>query len=260
MENKFDKYFNKKDIKWHSYEIGVYHISAVGCGHGDLEPTDHYGPCLRSTYWDYYDPPNRSLETEGNFRMGNILHKKAQKIYKHNNPNSVVEFPVVLTFERDGTPVEIRGSVDLIDFNKKMAIDLKTSSMFSHPTSPYEYNPTYVDQVALYTYMLNTFVFLPKFFHPKEAMITYLKKHNLTTNEQNFDYDWDEMDTKFNEFMDRVFYLHECLTIVSRLPPLAEPQKWCKLCPYLEYCLEHGDLEPVMQKNGKKVKYYVKAK
>lgn len=251
MENKFEKYFIKKDTEWHSYKIGEYHVSAVGCSHQDLEPEEHYGPCLRSTALDYTDPIEKTIETKGNLKMGNMLHKKSQSVYKHNNPNSVIEFPLKFKHKRGDIEIETRGSVDIIDFEEKSIPDLKSSSMFTHPSSPYEFNPTHVSQERIYTHQLTELVFRPTFFMPEILRTTYLKKHNMTASELDEIYSKDKCEADFEDFLDRCFYLDKCLR--KGILPEAEPHKWCKLCPRLGFCMEKGDIIEV--KEGRKKRY-----
>jgi len=255
LDNQFEKYFIKKDTEWHSYKIGEYHVSAVGCSHQDLEPEEHYGPCLRSTYWDYLDPVEKELSGKGNLRMGNILHGIVQDIYKESYPACSIEFPILLTFsdEISGEDLKIRGSVDILDFNGEdpFVLDLKTSSMFTFPSSPYDLNPTYKTQVILYTYMLRNFILKKEYFDPKKVMVVFIKKHNAETVELEIKYNDEMYSGYYYDFIARMTYLHECL--IKKKVPVAEPHRWCKLCPYLEYCMEKGDIIEV--KEGRKKRY-----
>ena len=154
-ENKYRKYYYEIDTEWHENKIGTYHVSGIGNSHKDLDPWEHAGPCLRDTYWDYLDPIEDNDETAGNFHIGKILHEIIQDIYKHNVPNSIIEFPIVIKHN----DITIKGSVDIIDFDKEAIIDIKTASMFTFPSSEYDYNPTYVSQVSIYSALLSYWVF-----------------------------------------------------------------------------------------------------
>lgn len=246
MSNKFKKYFDEVEEKeWHEYKIGTYHISAVGNSHKDRSPQEHYGPCLRSTFWNYKDPEDKDDKGLGNLRMGNILHRVAQEIYKKNNPNSVIEFPIVVKMG----DITIKGSVDIIDFEDKAIVDLKTASLFTFPSSEYDYNPTYLTQVKVYSAFLEYHVFNPETFKIEILRVVYIKKHNLEVLEMDIDNEWEDVANAYADFVDRVSYLHMCLT--STVVPDAEPHKWCKFCPYLEYCLEKEDLKPHVDSKGK---------
>ena len=262
MSNEYEKYWVINEKEWHENEIGIYHISAVGISHQDLEPEEHSGPCLRNKYFVYLEGENHNLATTGNFKMGNYLHAEAQEIYKKNHPNSVGEFPIVYELDSKGNEfwgieeeeeeyIIIKGSVDIVDFDIQINPDLKTASMFTFPSSEYDMSPTYMTQVTLYTYILNEFVFRPTWYRAESLMIVYFKKHNLTTLEQFKKYS-DEMGKEvYDEFIRRVRFLHNCL--MDREVPDAEPNKWCKYCPKLDYCLEEGDI--VLVKEGRKKRY-----
>lgn len=249
MKNRYKKYFIEKEGEWHEYEIGIYHVSSIGNTHEGINPQEHYGPCLRATYWEYLDPEERDDESTGNFRMGEILHEIAQKIYKKNHPNSVIEFPIIY---RLTTNILIKGSVDIIDFVKKAVIDLKSASLFTFPSSEYDYNPTYISQVKIYTAMLNYWIFQEEYFKPELLRIVYMKKHNLETVELDQDCDWDDIAESYTDFIERVIYLDKCLRELKE--PIAEPHKWCKFCPILERCLEQKDIIA-----GKKKNTYIRA-
>jgi hypothetical protein len=249
MENKFEKYFKKKDGEWHNYKIGVYHVSAIGCTHQNLEPEEHYGPCLRSTYYDYVETVEKN---EGAFKIGNILHEHVQDVYKKNEPASIVEFPIKLKTDIAEIEIEIRGSVDLIDMaDEPYIIDLKTSSMYTFPSGKYDLNPTYETQVILYTFILRDRIFKKEFFNPDKVIITYIKKHNLETIELDSDYDDEKGAEYYKDFLERISYLHECL--ITEELPVAEPHKWCKYCTHLSECLERGDLVETKQGRKKRI-------
>lgn len=251
MINEFKKYWTIREKDWHEYKIGTYHISAIGVSHQDLEPEEHSGPCLRDKYFTYLAGEEHSIETEGNFYLGNLLHREAQAIYKKNHPNSTSEFPLVYNIDSNGEPLEIRGSVDIIDFNIQSNPDLKTASMFTFPKSEYDTSITYLTQVNLYTYILKEMVFRPSWYLPLFLRIVYFKKHNLYTIEQDQPYYEKEGESIYLEFIERVCYLDDCLK--NGQVPDAEPMKWCKYCHKLEYCLESGDIIKV--KDGRKTRY-----
>lgn len=249
MKNLYEKYWVINEKDWHEYKTGTYHVSAIGVSHQDLEPEEHSGPCLRDKYFVYLEGENHSIETQGNFGLGNLLHAEGQEIYKKNNPNSVSEFPLVYNIDNNGEPLEIRGSVDIIDFNIQANPDLKTASLFTFPKSEYEVSPTYEAQVTIYTHILAEFVFRPSWYLPNFIRIISIKKHNLYTIEQ--DKEITDAKKTYDEFIERVQYLDDCLK--KREVPDAEPMKWCKYCHKLEYCLEKGDVIKV--KDGRKTRY-----
>ena len=251
MKNEYEKYWLIDEKEWHENEIGIYHISAVGISHQDLEPEEHSGPCLRSKYFVYLEGENHNQASIGNFYMGNLLHAESQGIYKKNHPNSVGEFPIVYKIAEGGEDITIKGSVDIVDFDIQINPDLKTASMFTFPSSEYDTSPTYMTQVTLYTYILNEFVFRPSWYRAESLMIVYFKKHNLTTLEQLKKYTDDIGKSVYDEFIWRVRFLHNCL--MDREVPDAEPNKWCKYCHKLEYCLEEGDI--ILVKEGRKKRY-----
>ena len=246
MENKYKKYFELVGKEWHDHKIGTYHVSAVGNSHADIDPQEHYGPCLRSTYWDYLDPVENDEKSEGNFKMGDFLHEIAEANYKKNHPNSVNEFPIVLKISKD---VTIKGSIDIIDFDDKIVLDFKSSSMFTFPSSEYDYNETYLSQVRIYTALLEYWIIKDTYFKPEKLRVVYIKKHNLETVELDILYDWEEVAEAYGDFLERVKYLDNCLR--NKKEPEAEPHKWCKFCPRLEKCVEQKDIIEI--KKGKYV-------
>lgn len=251
MENKFHEYWVIDEKPWHEYHEKIYHISAIGVSHQDLEPEESSGPCLRDKYFVYLEGENHSDETKGNFKLGNYLHAENQRIYKLNTPNSVSEFPLIYKIMNGERELTIKGSVDIIDFDIQANPDLKTASLFTFPKSEYETKITYMTQVSLYTYILKELVFRPSWYLPKFLRIVTFKKHNLYTLEQDQPYYEEEGEAIYLEFLDRVRYLDDCLR--DREVPRAEPHKWCKYCHKLEYCLEKGDIIKV--KDGRKTRY-----
>lgn len=242
MTNKYREYFDKQEVEWHSRQIGVYHVSQIGNSHKDKNPQDHYGPCLLSTYEDYQQPEEKDLHSTGNLAMGTLLHKVVQKRYKKNHPNSVIEFPIIVYFSN----LKVMGSVDIIDFNRKAVMDIKTASLFTFPGSEYDYNPTYMSQIMIYTGLLKLFVFNNDFFTPEELVAIYVKKHNLEVLETSIDYDWEKVMAAYANFRDRCEYLDECLR--EEVEPEAEPHKWCKFCPRLKRCLLEGRIKKGLKK------------
>jgi hypothetical protein len=241
--NKYREYFLKEETEWHSREIGVYHVSQIGNSHKELDPQKHYGPCLLSTYEDYKNPEERDLLSTGNLAMGTLLHKVVQKRYKKNHPNSVIEFPIVLDYQG----IRIMGSVDIIDFDRKAVMDIKTASLFTFPGSEYDYNPTYISQVKIYTALLELFVFGNKFFVPEELVVIYVKKHNLEVLETPIDYNGEDIMDSYDDFYNRCIYLDECLQ--TGVEPEAEPHKWCKFCSRLSRCKAEGRIKQGLKKN-----------
>ena len=102
IENKFREVWHPEyfyeEVDWHEKIIGVYHISGIGCGHADIDPDEHSGPCLRQVWWDYTHPIPHNQETEGNFEMGSDLHEKWQKIVKKWRPGSFCGLNALLLF------------------------------------------------------------------------------------------------------------------------------------------------------------------
>ncbi|MHA1795249.1 MAG: CRISPR-associated protein Cas4 [Promethearchaeota archaeon] len=249
MENVFLKYFPLKNESWHEYEIGIYHVSEIGCSHDNLEPEEHYGPCLRKTYMIYQDilrdeDPSRS----GIFEIGKIIHEIIQREYIEGH-NAVFEFPLILNINDE---ITIKGSVDLLEFKPDMVIDIKTASDYTFPRSKYDFSPTYEDQIYIYTYILKNFVFKDNYFNPTILRLIYVHKHNLRTIEIDIPYIPKKAKEKFEDFIERAKKLHECLK--NKTPPDAEPQKWCKYCPYLQDCINENQ---IVEKEGKK-KCYIK--
>lgn len=237
MINNYRKYYYEVDKDWHENRVGVYHVSSIGNSHKELDPHEHSGPCLRETFKGYIDPVENDDKKEGNFHIGRILHKIIQEIYKHNVPNSSIEFPIIIQLASD---IQIKGSIDIIDFDKTAVIDIKTSSMFTHPSSEYDYNPTHTSQISIYSGLLMGYVFKLKYFTPKLIQMVYTKKHNLETAELDIDVDKEDIKNALHEFIERVIYLDNCLTKFRT--PVAEPHKWCKFCRHLDFCKEEGDI------------------
>lgn len=253
MENKIDKYFDtREDETWHDYLIGEYHVSSVGLDHSNLEPEEHYGPCIRHTYFQYKVPVEKNGRVDGALLMGKIIHREIQTYRKKTNPNMVVEFPMTV-YTKDG--LTVKGSIDMIEFDPIVIVDIKTASDYTFPTSEYDINPTYSSQVKLYTGYLYNVIFNADYFFPEIMRITTVRKRNLETIEQDLPITEDEWDERFDEiippFEDRVSKLHYCL-MHDKIPD-AEPHKWCKYCPNLEFCMERGDIVEVKEGRSKRL-------
>jgi len=264
--NEFKIYWHPDKMEWHQNIKGIYHISSIGCNHQHLDYDEHYGPCLRSTYWDYTDPIHDSDETEGNKEMGTETHEKLQKIIKAWKPNCVIEKPLAKIFERDGRKILLVGSIDveyhhLFDLKKddtttkkNISIwDIKTTSIFTEPKGKYDKNSTHFDQTALYGAFDMLFDLHPEHNIIVKLKIIYVVKHNKRTLTQRMKFDPTEAVDKFADCVDRAFYLDECLE--KGEVPVAEPQNWCKICKYLDRCKKCGDVEEILK--GKKVKKMV---
>ena len=55
MENKYEQYWERPDVDWHEKIPHHYHVSAVGVDHSDLDAKQHYGPCLRQSFYNIVD-------------------------------------------------------------------------------------------------------------------------------------------------------------------------------------------------------------
>lgn len=261
MNNEYQKYWKAEPRDWHENIIGIYHISRVGCSHQDMKYDEHSGPCLRETYWDYTDSLPNSDETEGNFDMGKDIHKRLQEIIKEWKPNTVIEDPLAKIFEKGGQKILITGSIDVLykhlfdlikdtaKTKKKISIwDIKSASQYTMPKSKYDKSPTHFDQVDIYAIMKILFDLHPDHNEIKRVKIIYVSKHNKRTITQRNKFKLDEAMDKFVDFIERAFYLHNCLN--NEIVPIPEPHKWCKFCKYLKRCIEQGDVKPIMK--GKK--------
>lgn len=253
MDNKVESYFEisgDDEKNWHRNVIGEYHVSSIGLSHADLEPEEHYGPCLRATYFNYKNNNDMDLNNKGNVTMGKILHEHVQRIYKERHPNSIIEFPIFINYDED---IKILGSVDILVFgngiDEDMVIDIKSASMYTFPSSKYDYNATYISQIKIYAGYLIDEIFKDEYFNPQIGRIVYIKKHNLETIEMDFQLK--DLDLIIDEFEDRVEKLHDCL--INNVVPDAEPHKWCKYCPNLEYCLENEDVMEIKEGRKKRI-------
>ncbi len=230
QKNHYNEFWINKPKAVHEYEIGTYHVSQVGNSHSDMEDNEHSGPCLRQGYYQYLNPAERRDETIGNFHIGNILHEKIQEILKLNNPAVINEFPLRIWLD----DIIISGSVDSVSFSKKgiHIIDFKTASQYTLPKGKYDKNVTHFTQVYIYAGLLSQVVKLPIV----DISIVYINKHNLATFKQTEKYNKDKALEIYEDFIERCFYLHNCLT--KKELPIAEPMKWCKYCDYKEICKE----------------------
>ena len=86
--------------------------------------------------------------------------------------------------------------------------------------------------------------------------LIYINKHNLATYEQTEKYDSEKGEAIFKDFLERCFYLDECLK--RKAVPVAEPMKWCKYCDYRERCVKQGDVEAIRNKKGNVIGLKVK--
>lgn len=244
MKNLYHKYWIKVPREVHTYEIGTYHVSQIGNSHIDLEFDEHSGPCLRQGYWQYLDPIEYSAGTLGNFHMGRILHEEIQKITKINNPAVINEFPLRMWIK----DIIISGSIDTIVFSKDgiSIIDFKSASQYTLPQGDYDKNPTHFTQVYLYAYILS--LVFGSDINIKDVTLVYINKHNLSTYAQTETYDNEKAEKIFKDFLERCFYLDECLK--KKAVPVPEPMKWCKYCDYRGRCKEQGDVELIVTKRG----------
>ena len=237
MKNLYHKYWIEEPKKVHEYKIGTYHVSQIGNSHGDLEPAEHSGPCLRQGYFEYLDPTEFDDGTKGNFHMGNIIHKEIQRIMKINNPAIINELPLRMWIYDD---MILSGSVDTVVFVKGGAhvIDIKSASRYTLPKGKYDKNITHFTQVYIYAHMLNRHVF-GESIPIKTVSILYVNKHNLATFKQTEKFNEEKAQDIFNDFVERCAYLNTCLK--EKEVPIAEPMKWCKYCRYREKCEELGN-------------------
>ncbi len=270
LENEYRKYWKAKPREWHENKIGIYHVSSIGCNHQDLDPDNHSGPCLRSTYWDYVDPIPNSDETDGNLEEGNRHHKDLQKIIKEWKPNSIIEYPVAVELIREldelGEDGELQeekilfvGSIDIlykhlfddeINYNvKSWSIwDIKTASSYTLPRGKYDKNPTHFDQTEIYGYIVLAFDLDEHKNKIKRKKIIYIDKHNLGTYTQREKFNVIEAEEKYQDAVERCWYIHDCLT--KGEVPAPEPMHWCKYCKYLDRCMEQGDVEAIQGRGG----------
>jgi len=244
MENKYEKYWIEKEKEWHGYQVGKYHVSSIGADNQNLNKNDHYGPCLRATFYDYTDKIEDKETSTGNKFIGTILHEKVQEITRKNNRLTIVEFPLieqVVTSHND--IITLLGSVDLVEFEPYLydgkyrtivnLYDFKTASEYTLPKHDEDYNPTYFNQLKIYAHMLNELFDFANVIINK-LVIVYINKHNLATYEIIQNFDEEECFKIFDSFVHRADYLHECLK--NNALPKAEPMRWCKYCKYQARC------------------------
>ncbi len=220
LTNKYEKYFEAKPTEWHRNIIGEYHVSAIGVGHQDLEQNEHSGPDLRDTFYEYINPLPDSALTRGNFKMGNIMHREVQTDAKANRP-CIVEYPLFRTFIRGDQRIKIFGSIDLIEYDNELAkngiiqaitlVDLKSASDWTYPYGPENLNPTHRDQVIIYAYWLQNWVFNIKVMKISKIRVVYMNKHEAYCGEVNVIYDNDKALLIWIEFINRCFELDKKL-------------------------------------------------
>lgn len=250
----FRKYWHPVFKDWHENIIGVYHISAIGCNHQDLNYNEHSGPCLRQTFWEYVDPLPDSDETTGNFEEGNDHHKLLEGIIKKWKPNTIIEKPMSKLFTRDGITILITGSVDveyqhLFDLDKddsktkkKISIwDIKTASSYTMPKNKDDMNPTHFDQISNYATFNYMYEINTETKEISRLKMIYVDKRNKKTIIQHMEFDIDIGVELLSDLVDRAFALHECLE--NNVVPIPEPMKWCKYCKYLSRCIDQDDVE-----------------
>lgn len=233
IQPEYDKYWVIKDKEWHSYEVGEYHVSSIGTKKTG-EPKKHYGPCLRQTFYEYKYPLEDNVFSKGNKNTGKRIHEDLQVIYKRNNPNSIIEFPL---YEEITEELKLCGSIDVVHFFYKDGqqwadiIDFKTAMYLTLPKDEEAYNPTYVYQLYIYAHWL-TQIMNVKIRH---LLIVYIDKVNEVVYEQKpIVYNPDIGGQAWDEFKRRSIYEHDCLT--SDTLPIKEPMRWCKLCKYRMKC------------------------
>lgn len=265
LENKFlevwhpERFYELRD--WHEKIVGIYHISSIGCNHQDLDSDDHSGPCIRNTYWDYVDPRPPTIETEGNFEMGDDLHNGWQKVIKKWYPHASIERTVAKVFTRGNISILIVGSQDVhmpLIFNMKHATsktkrkreiwDGKSASQYTLPKGRYDKNPTHFDQPKIYGAFEILFELNMEHNEITRIKIFYFDKHNKGTYIQREKFNENESLEKFGDCVDRAFYLHTCL--LKGEVPVPEPMKWCKYCSYIGRCIKKGDVKVIYNKKG----------
>ena len=265
IPNKFIEVWHperfSEPVDWHEKIIGIYHISVVGCDHQDLEPDEHSGPCLRTSFWDYIDAIPDDPESEGNFEMGRDLHEKWQKLVKEWYPHADIERTVAKIFTRFEESILLVGSEDVhmpLLFNlahdtsktkrKREIWDGKSASEWTLPKGRYDKNPTHFDQPYIYGGMEILFELNMEHNEIKRIKVYYFDKHNKGTYIQREHFEPDVAVDKLGDCVDRAFYLHACL--VSSKIPNPEPHKWCKYCRYISRCKQAGGIEIINNKDG----------
>jgi len=241
LPNKYLKYFIIKPYEWHQNKIGYYHVSQIGANNQRLEPKDHSGPCLRDTFYGFIpiDVKLQSLNTQGNFGVGNIFHPHVENIQKTNNPFNFPEFPLQKLLDHDGQKIIVLGSIDLprqkiltFDDNADDPIpihitDLKTASDYTFPydNSVMNRNPTHFDQVYIYGYWLINYYLNSKYNKLIDLTVAYINKHEAYTGEQVEKYDNDHGVGIFIDFITRAFTLDTKLRRFMKIY-----SEWCDHC------------------------------
>jgi len=240
MENLYAEYWERPEVDWHARIPHHYHVSQIGVDHSDKDPSEHYGPCLRQSFYKIVDELPKAPSSRGNLRMGNILHEQMQLEEKLKNPSSIIEFPVYIELERLARKISASGSIDIVDFIRCCypqlfdTVDIKTASSYTLPKGDYDFNPTYFAQVMIYTYILQNFYFNPALIKARFLEIRYIDKHNAGVYVVRKAYDHEEAEKAFKSFVDRCFKLDEHLE--NNTLPETEPMKWCKYCEYRSRC------------------------
>lgn len=239
MDNEYYEYFvDDLEKSWHAYQIGDYHISAIGTTYKDLMEEDKTGPCLRNQFFDFKrnNPVPVVLEPEkaGIFHMGNIIHELVQTKYKINHPEVDIEYALMVTLNPG---IRIKGSIDIINRYDGYIIDIKSSAPYNMPGSISDMRPQYYSQVMLYAHAYNFFMKSDRMPDVKTLYVLYVNKHNLETKLTMEKYDQKTGMKMWNDFHQRTTYLHTCLE--KDEPPIGEPNKYCRYCPDKEGCEEY---------------------
>jgi len=238
LPNKFKDYWVVKEEEWHKNEVGIYHVSTVGCGHMALKPDEHYGPCLRKTFYDYTDPKEGSLESVGNMQQGTNHHKIIGKIFKKNHPNAILDFPLYDETAAGTQIIKLVGSVDALTMNYVNGnifidvYDFKTASDYTLPKDEFDRNPTYFSQLYIYAKKLDKL--FGKFCLIRNLIVVYINKHNLTTYEIKLLCKASIAKMRHDDFVMRCKFLDAHIRL-NKLPD-KEPMRWCKLCTYKTRC------------------------
>ncbi|MCP4651659.1 MAG: PD-(D/E)XK nuclease family protein [PVC group bacterium] len=247
MENRFKDFWERPEVDWHEKIPHHYHVSQVGMDHSNKDASEHYGPCLRQSFYRILDPIPEAPSSRGNLFMGNVLHEIMQTEEKKKNPSSIMEFPLYLEFERNGQKISISGSVDIVDFERNSfpqlvnVIDIKTASSYTLPRTESEKNPTYFAQAGIYAYILQNFYFNNALIKVNKVGIRYIDKHNAGVYTIDIPYDNTATKKIFDSFINRCFQLDAF--IGTNDLPQAEPMKWCKYCTYRARCTADVILE-----------------
>ncbi|MFC2143078.1 PD-(D/E)XK nuclease family protein, partial [Candidatus Aenigmatarchaeota archaeon] len=187
------------------------------------------GTCMRKVWYSYKFPRETQVDLQKIFHIGNIMHDLVVEILESDKNPHIELLQAEFPFREEIDDFMISGRIDNLilvkEDNKKVLIEVKSSSNIKYIETPPDYN---IMQLQLYMH----------FTRIDDGILLYIDKRNMKTKTFDFKYSVDDALKVIERF--RLLHKHiKDSTIPKPESRADEKNKWtCEHCEYRDKCYQ----------------------